>query len=249
MQFNPPLIPARLLRRYKRFLADVEFPDGTHATVHTPNTGSMRGCAEPGMRIWLRDATAGQEGSGRKYRYSWDVSETAGGVLVGVNTLLANRLVEEAIDAGVITELGGYRQRRREVPCGDPDARPRSRIDLLLEDEAGRCFVEVKNVTAMAPDGCAIFPDAATARGRRHLHELAAQAAQGHRAVMLFCVPRSDAAGFAPAWDIDPAYAETLHAVAQQGVEIYAYKGETTPRGSQLTAPLPVDLAAPAARQ
>ncbi|HEB58320.1 MAG TPA: DNA/RNA nuclease SfsA [Gammaproteobacteria bacterium] len=237
MRFDPPLIPARLIRRYKRFLADVVLESGETITVHTPNTGSMQGCAEPGMRVWLRDTAGEKTAAKRKYRYSWDASETAQGVVVGVNTLFANRLVEEAIEEGIIESLSAYTGLRREVRYGE-----KSRVDLLLEEGMRRCYVEVKNVTAVAAPGVAIFPDAVTTRGRRHLVELAAQVDRGHRAVMLFCIPRADVTIFQPAWAIDDDYARTLCEVAEQGVEIYAYKGDTTPSQSRLVAPVDVDL-------
>ncbi len=232
MKFSSPLVRVRLIRRYKRFLADVRMPDGEELTIHTPNTGSMKGCAEPGSYIWIRDVANPK----RKYRYSWELSEMADGTLVGVNTILANHLVREAIDNGVIEALGGYDCLKAEVPYGVE----RSRIDLLLSDDRqGRCYVEVKNVTAREGD-MAIFPDAVSARGVKHLRELKEVVAQGHRGVILFCVQRNDVSSFRPAGEIDPHYAETLREVVAAGVEVLAYQAQLTPIGVSLANPLTV---------
>ncbi|MFO8024739.1 DNA/RNA nuclease SfsA [Thiohalophilus sp.] len=234
MNFDPPLISATLQRRYKRFLADVQLDNGKELTVHTPNTGSMLGCAEPGTRIWLRDSA----NPGRKYRYSWELASTLEGTLVGVNTHLANVLVQEGIESGVIERLQGYRTLRREVKYGT-----NSRIDLLLSDpgRAG-CYVEVKNVTAVDRDSYAIFPDAPTERGRKHLQELAAMVREGYRAVLLLHVARDDVDRFRAAAEIDPAYAEQLAAVCQQGVEVYAWVSQITPESIRIARSIPVHL-------
>lgn len=234
MTFNPPLIPATLLRRYKRFLADVRLDDGRELTVHTPNTGSMLGCADPGSRIWLRDST----NPARKYRYAWELSTTATGSLVSVNTHLANTLVQEGIESGVIDTLAGYSTIRREVKYGN-----NSRIDLLLA-EPGRvaCYVEVKNVTAIDHHRDAIFPDAPTERGRKHLQELAAMARQGYRAVLLLHVARDDARHFRAAAEIDPDYAEQLAEVYGQGVEVMAWGSRITPASIRIARSIPVEL-------
>lgn len=232
MKFDPPLMPASLLRRYKRFLADVRLDDGRELTVHTPNTGSMLGCADPGSRIWLRDSL----NPARKYRYAWELSTTASGALVSVNTHLANTLVQEGIESGVIAPLQGYGTIRREVKYGT-----NSRIDLLLA-EPGRveCYVEVKNVTAVDEQGFAIFPDAPTERGRKHLQELVAMVRQGYRAVLLLHVARNDVAQFRAAADIDPAYAEQLAEVIEQGVEVYAWVSDITPESIHIARAIPV---------
>ncbi|MDR9435550.1 MAG: DNA/RNA nuclease SfsA [Thiohalophilus sp.] len=234
MKFDPPLIPATLLRRYKRFLADVQLDNGDELTVHTPNTGSMLGCAEPGTRIWLRDSASPT----RKYRYSWELASTLAGTLVGVNTHLANALVQEGIESGVIEPLQGYRTLRREVKYGT-----NSRIDLLLADP-GRveCYVEVKNVTAVDRDGYAIFPDAPTERGRKHLQELAAMVREGYRAVLLLHVARDDVDQFRAAAEIDPAYAQQLAAVCDQGVEVHAWVSQMTPESIRIARSIPVHL-------
>ena len=194
----------------------------------------MLGCAEPGSYIWIRDSGNAK----RKYRHSWELSETGDGVLVGVNTGLANHLVREAIECDAIESLAGFETIRTEVPYGVEN----SRIDLLLEQSGGtRCYVEVKNVTARAGDA-AIFPDAVSRRGAKHLRELAAMVAQGHRGVIFFCVQRGDVASFRPAAEIDPIYAETLARVAGQGVEVLAYAAQVDTSGVGLSAALPVSL-------
>jgi sugar fermentation stimulation protein A len=233
MRFPEPLIAATLLRRYKRFLADVTLTNGELVTVHTANTGSMLGCAEPGSRVWLsRSANAA-----RKYPYSWEITETVAGVLVGINTALPNVLVKEAVTGGVISELQGYAALRSEVPFGKEG----SRVDLLLESGDAACYVEVKNVTA-AVDGIAIFPDAVSARGAKHLRELMTMVALGHRGVLCFCVQRGDVSAVRPADEIDTLYGETLRTAASRGVEIIAYQAEVTPQEIALRRPLPVEL-------
>jgi len=233
MEFTAPLVEATLLRRYKRFLADVRLGDGEIITVHTANTGSMLGCAEPGSRVWLSRSA----NTARKYPYSWEITETAAGVLVGINTALPNALVREAIEAGVIGELQGYRSVRGEVAYGAE----RSRIDWLLEDggEQAACYVEVKNVTAAVAD-TAIFPDAVSARGAKHLRELMGVVAAGHRGVLCFCVQRNDVTAVRPADEIDAVYGKTLREALQNGVEAVAYQAEVTTTGIALRRSLPV---------
>lgn len=234
MKFDPPLTPATLLRRYKRFLADVRLDDGRELTVHTPNTGSMLGCAEPDTRVWLRDSA----NPTRKYRYSWELATTPAGSLVGVNTHLANTLVQEAIENRTIDSLQGYERIRREVKYGRS-----SRIDLQLGG-AGRvdCYVEVKNVTAKVGDGAAIFPDAPTERGRKHLQELLGMVREGCRAVLLLHIARDDVQWFRPALEIDSAYAEQLAEVQAQGVEVQAWVSRVTPREIGIYRSIPVQL-------
>jgi sugar fermentation stimulation protein A len=233
MEFKTPLIEATLLRRYKRFLADVRLSDGEVITVHTANTGSMLGCAEPGSRVWLSRST----NTNRKYPYSWEITETAAGVLVGINTALPNLLVREAIEAGVIGELQGYGSLRGEVPFGTE----RSRIDWLLQDDGAKadCYVEVKNVTA-AVAGTAIFPDAVSARGAKHLRELMGVVAAGQRGVLCFCVQHGDVTVVRPADEIDPVYGETLRRAQHGGVEIIAYQAAVSTFGIVLQRSLPV---------
>ncbi len=234
MKYSTPLQRVTLIKRYKRFLGDVLLEDGREMTVHTPNTGSMLGCAEPGSHVWIRDS--GSET--RKYRHSWELSELASGTLIGVNTGLANALVVEAIRNGVVPALSGYSGLRTEVAYGQE----RSRIDILLEG-SGRppCYVEVKNVTARRGDQ-AIFPDAVTARGTKHLRELMQVVADGGRGVIFFCVQREDVEAFRPAYEIDPLYAETLKQAATAGVEVMAWRANLTPEAVVLQQPLPALL-------
>ncbi|BBL72589.1 DNA/RNA nuclease SfsA [Methylogaea oryzae] len=232
MQFESPLVPGVLLRRYQRFLADVRLADGSTVTAHTPNTGSMKGCCEPGSRVWLRDSGSAT----RKYPFSWELVEAAPDVLVGINTGLANALVREAVENGVVQELQGYRRIRQEVRYGEEN----SRIDLLLErDDGGLCYVEVKNVT-LVEGGIALFPDAVSSRGAKHLRELAAMVRQGHRAVIFYCVQRRDAGAVSPADGIDPLYGRTLREALAQGVEALAYRAEVGTEGIALREVLAV---------
>jgi len=234
VHFDQPLQPGILLRRYKRFLADVQLPDGSTLTAHTPNTGSMLGCAEPGSRVWLRDSGNPE----RKYRYSWELVENSAGTLIGINTGIVNRLVTEAIAQGVATTLQGYRSIRQEVRYGSEN----SRIDLLLEGDDVPCYVEIKNVTALDDSGCAIFPDAVSSRGSKHLRELMQVVAQGQRGVICFCVQRGDARAVRPADEIDAVYGRTLREAVAAGVEALALVAEVTPQGIALQRALPVIL-------
>lgn len=232
MKYSTPLQRVKLIQRYKRFLGDVEWDDGRQMTVHTANTGSMLGCSTPGNHIWIRDS----ENDKRKYRYSWEISETDSGSLIGVNTHLANKLVVEAIEQGCIMELDGYKIIRTEVPYGE-----NSRIDILLQGDSD-CYVEVKNVTAR--DGeYAIFPDAVTARGTKHLNELVSMVQSGHRAVIFFCIQRNDIDLFRPAIEVDPLYAQTLAYAVENGVEALAYSVAISPEEIRLTRPITVELA------
>lgn len=226
MQFESPFIPAVLIRRYKRFLADVELKSGEVVTVHTANTGSMLGVATPGMRVWLRDT----QSSTRKYRYSWEISEPCEKVYVGVHTGLVNELVREAIENGTIAELQGYHTIKEEVAYGDEN----SRIDLLLQDDERSCYVEIKNVTARDANGHAIFPDAVSLRGQKHLRELMRVVRINQRGVILFCIQRTDIASFRPADEIDSAYGQLLREANANGVEVLAYKATVTPEAISL---------------
>jgi len=225
MRFEPPLIPGRLLRRYKRFLSDVALDDGREVTAHVANPGSMLGLVAEGARVWLSVA----DNPARKLQHSWELVE-ADGALVGVNAGRANALAREAVVAGRIAELTGYADCRTEVRYGG-----NSRIDLLLRDPARPpCYVEVKNVHLMRRAGLAEFPDSVTKRGTKHLRELREVARTGDRAVMLYVVQRGDCTGFAVAADIDPAYAEALAAARADGVEAYAYACNVTPEAIEL---------------
>jgi sugar fermentation stimulation protein A len=231
MKLATPLLSGRLLRRYQRFLADVELDDGTLVTAHTPNTGSMKGCAVPGSRVLL--SRSGNPG--RKYPYSWELVH-ADGLWVGINTMLPNRLVHEGILNGTISELAGYSTIRPEVPYGTG-----SRIDLLLSGERGKCYVEVKNVT-LVEGGRALFPDAVSARGQKHLHELMEVVRRGERGVNLFVVQRGDGESLSPADSIDPAYGRVLREAAQAGVELLAYRALVSEEEIILRQRLPVLL-------
>lgn len=233
MKFDPPLRPAHLMRRYKRFLTDVELPDGGTLTALCPNTGSLLGCLTPGAPVWLSRSDAPT----RKYAHTWELVQASGGALVGINTQIANRLAEEAIAAGVIAELRGYTHCAREVRYGSE----RSRIDLLLSAPGEPpCYVEVKNVTAAVDAGVALFPDAVSERGSKHLRELMQEVARGHRAVLLFCVQRQDVHEVRPADGIDPLYGSTLRAAIAQGVEVLAYRARVSPGEIVLAERIPV---------
>lgn len=205
-----------LRRRYKRFLVDVVLDDGTEITVHCPNSGSMKGCAEPGFRVIVVDS----QNPKRKLRYTLEWVHN-GKCWIGVNTHRSNLLVEEAIQMGSIKELKDYQSLKREVKYGNQN---RSRIDLLLEDPIkGKCYVEIKNVSLVSNHATYQFPDAVTVRGLKHIGELLEMQKQGHRAVLFFVINRSDAEFFEPAWDIDPKYSEALIQAIEQGLEVIAY--------------------------
>jgi len=214
MRFARPLVPARLVARYKRFLSDHELADGTLVTAHCANPGGMIGIKEPGMRTWL--AAAGNPS--RKLAWDWEIVE-ADSTLVGCHTGRPNAQVEEAIGNGTISELGGYATLRREVRYGI-----NSRIDMLLQDP-GRpdCYVEVKYCHMRRSGRLAEFPDAVTSRGAKHMAELAAMVAAGHRAVLVYAIQRDDCDGFATAADLDPVYDAALRAAIAGGVEVLPY--------------------------
>lgn len=231
MRYSRKLVEGRLIRRYKRFLADIQLPDGV-ITAACPNTGSLMGCCEAGSRVWLSES----ESSTRKYRHTWELVEV-GKVMVGINTALPNALVSEAITNGIIGELSGYASIRREVAFGEE----RSRVDLLLEG-AGRedCYVEVKNVTAAASKGVALFPDCVSERGSKHLRELMRLKARGLRPVQLYCVQRADVKEVRPADGIDHEYGRTLREAIAAGVEVLAYRAKVTTREIRLAERIPV---------
>ena len=235
LTFSGGLTPATLLRRYKRFLADVEFADGTVATVHIANPGAMTGLQTPGARVWLSKS----QNAARKLPWSWELIEADfghGPELVGGNTLHPNPIVAAALAAGAIPELSGYATIRREVKYGTG-----SRIDFLLEQE-GRppCYVEVKNVHLMRKPGIAEFPDSVTARGAKHLGELAAMVAAGNRAVMLFVIQIGSATTFSLARDIDPAYGRAFDKAHAAGVEALAWTCKLAHHGIALDRPVPI---------
>ncbi len=230
MDLPQPLFEGRLVRRYKRFLADVELEDGRLVTAHTPNTGSMLQCAVPGLPVLLSQSDKPQ----RKLAWSWELVQV-NGHWVDINTHRANRVVEEALHAGVVPGLAGYSV-RPEFPFGQ------SRIDFLLERDAERVLVEVKNVTLCCQPQVACFPDAVTLRGQKHLRELMQAVGEGWRAVILFLVQRGEAEAFAPADTIDPAYGQLLRDARSSGVEILAYRTLVNARENRLATCLPIRL-------
>jgi sugar fermentation stimulation protein A len=235
IRFAAPLIPATLVRRYKRFLADVVLPGGEEITVHVANPGAMTGLAVPGARVLLSRS----DKPSRKLPYSWELVEVdlgSGLELVGVNTAHPNAIAGHALAAGAIAELAGYATVRREVKYGQG-----SRVDFLLESpDLSPCYVEVKSVTLMREPARGEFPDAVTARGARHLDELAAMVAAGHRAAMLFLIQIGSAERFALAGDIDRRYGEAFDRARAAGVEAFAYRCTISAEGITLDRPVPI---------
>lgn len=235
MRFDPPLEEGRLLRRYKRFLADIETSSGELLTIHCPNTGSMLNCMSEGCRVWFSRSSDPK----RKLPGTWELGETPHGRLACLNTGRANGLVEEALQAGVITELAGFTSLKREVRYGEEN----SRADFRLDYPGGGVFVEVKSVTlGFADSTTAAFPDAVTVRGAKHLRELAALARQGMRAVLVYCVNLNGIEAVRAAEEIDPAYAAGLHEARAAGVEVLAYGAEITTDEVRLVRRLEVQL-------
>ena len=237
VELPSPLVPGRLVARYKRFLADVERDDGGFVTAHCPNPGSMMGLSQPGLRVWL-SAAAGRT---RKLPFTLELVE-AEGTLVGIHTGRPNALAAEALAAGRITPLGGYAGRRAEVRFGT-----NSRVDLVLSGpDRPDCYVEVKNVHLRRPDGtcptAAEFPDSVTARGAKHLDELARLPARGLRAVMLYIVQRGDCDHLRLATDLDPTYASRAEAARDAGVEFLCYACDVGLGGISVSHQLPVVL-------
>ena len=237
MEMPSELVPGTLIKRYKRFLADVRLARGEEITASCPNTGSMMGLKEPGNRVWLSIS----DSKTRKYRHTWELVEVdihGKRPLVGINTGRPNKMVAEAIENGVLSELVGYASQRAEVKYGS-----NSRIDILLEDDSKPpCYVEVKNTTLLRQPGVAEFPDAVTSRGAKHLNELAEMVRHGARAVMVYLVHRNDAERFTFAHDIDPSYLEAYRQASAAGVEALAYACDVTPQHATLTHSLPVEL-------
>jgi len=224
MRFSSSLLAGRLLKRYKRFLADIELDCGTVITAHCPNPGALLGGTTPYARVWVSHHPT----SGRKLTYTWQIVEIDQ-TWVGINTSLPNSLAEEAILQGRIPELEGYPTLRREVKYGQ-----NSRIDLLLlSDHKPPCYVEVKNVH-LKRESAAEFPDCVTVRGTKHLQALEAMVAQGARAVMLYIIQRDDCDSFRLASDLDPVYARTAAHAFSKGVEALAYQCTVTPEGIEV---------------
>jgi len=233
------LIEARLLRRYKRFLADVELDDGSVITVHCPNTGAMTGCAQPGSRVWLSTS----EVKTRKYPHTWELVETSGG-LACIHSAKANKVVREAFESGLISGFEGYPQLRREVKYGE-----NSRADLLLEGSGKRVFVEVKSVTLVGDCGQGMFPDAVSERGRKHLRELQASLDGNTRAILFYCVMHSGIKSVHAAGEIDVRYREALLQAIQAGVEVMAWQSRITPAGIVLSHSVPFCVDPPPTNQ
>lgn len=235
MKFDRPLVSARLVKRYKRFLADVVLDEtGETVTAHCANSGSMLSLARPGARVWLQKS----DDPKRKLAWSWILEETNAGDCVCIDTSRPNALAAEAIAAGVILSLAGWSSLRREVKYGK-----NSRIDLLLEDpDRPRVYVEVKNTTLCRTPGLAEFPDSVTSRGAKHLAELADMVAEGHRSVMFYLVDRPDCERFSLASDIDPAYAEAFAAARSRGVEAIAWAVRISPEEITVLRELPIEV-------
>jgi sugar fermentation stimulation protein A len=231
MKLPQPLYPGALIQRYKRFLADVELESGEIVTAHCPNSGSMKGCAMPGSRVLL--SLSGNPK--RKLSYTWELVQVNGS-WVGINTGLPNKLTAEAVRQGTIPELAGYDNIRPEVRYGKD-----SRIDLLLSGTRGLCYVEVKNVT-LVEGNRALFPDAETLRGQKHLKELMREVRDGNRGVIFFVVQRADARALAPADAIDPEYGRLLRLAVKNGVEAFAWQAHVDPWEIRLARPLEVCL-------
>ncbi|AUQ48729.1 sugar fermentation stimulation protein A [Phaeobacter inhibens] len=231
MRFQTPLLPAVLIRRYKRFLADCQLPDGREVTAHCANPGSMLGLAEPGSAVWLEP----NDDPKKKLKYGWRLVEVAGGTLVGVDTSVPNRALKSALEARQITALSAYETVRAEVKYAE-----KSRIDFLLSQPGlPDCYVEVKSVTLSRQPGLAEFPDSVTARGAKHLGNLAAMCRAGHRAVLLYLVQRGDCDRFEIARDIDPTYAAAWDAAAAAGVERVVITTRVSPESVEIAGPIP----------
>lgn len=232
---NTPLVEGRLIKRYKRFLADIELSDGSTMTAHCPNTGSMKHCAQAGARVWFFDANNPK----RKLAHTWELVEVDNKYLACINTHRANHLAREAIESGLIASLAGYDKIQTECRYGNEN----SRIDLLLsQGESPDCYVEVKSVTLLEQDGLGIFPDAVTTRGQKHLRELMEMVSQGYRAVLFFSVAHTGIQAVQPAWEIDPTYARTLKEAIHHGVEVIAVGAEISTQSIRLSRVLPFHI-------
>ena len=230
MDFTTPLIPARLIKRYKRFLADARLEDGTEITAHCANPGSMMGLKEPGTKIWLEP----NDDPKKKLKYGWRLVDHEDGHFTGVDTSVPNRALKASLMAHEIPELASYPTVRSEVKYGQ-----NSRIDFLLSGDGPDLYVEVKSVTLSRQTGCAEFPDSVTARGTKHLNELVEMVKSGHRALMYYLVQRTDADHVTLAEDIDPTYAAAFDAARAAGVEVLAYDCQISPQSITLGKPLP----------
>ncbi|MEC7546400.1 MAG: DNA/RNA nuclease SfsA [Pseudomonadota bacterium] len=218
MKYDLPLIEGTLIKRYKRFLADIRLSDGTEVTVHCPNTGSMKRCAEPGSRVWISDSWYPKPNPKRKYRYTWEWVEVDGKYRVCINTARPNQLIGEALESRTVSGLEHYESLQREPKVED------GRLDFCqMLPDGSRCWIEVKSVTLLEEDnGLGCFPDAVTDRGRKHLRRLQALKQEGDRAVLVFCVPHEGIREVTVADHIDKKYGETLREVMSSGVEVLA---------------------------
>jgi sugar fermentation stimulation protein A len=232
MRFNQTLSRGTLIRRYKRFLAEVELPTGEILTIHCPNSGAMLTCSAPGSPAYF------SRSDNQRRRYPHTLEMVHNGVTwIGVNTMRTNALVAEALENGVIDELGHFDSMMREIKTS-----PGTRLDLMLSSEKIRTYIEVKNCT-LVRDGRALFPDAVTSRGTKHLAELMRLRKEGNEAAVIFLIQRDDAQSFAPAADIDPTYADSLAAATAAGVRIIAYTARVTPEEITVQAAVPVIIA------
>lgn len=229
MRFQTDLIPARLIRRYKRFLADARLEDGREITAHCANPGSMMGLADEGMKIWLEP----NDDPKKKLKFGWRLVEHENGHFTGVDTSVPNRALKAALEAREVAGFGEYEVVRPEVKYGE-----NSRIDFLLQGGGADTYLEVKSVTLSRQAGLAEFPDSVTKRGAKHLAELSAMVAEGHRAVMLYLVQRTDCREMTLAADIDPTYAQAFTNAREAGVEVMCLGTRITPEGVWITAPL-----------
>lgn len=233
--FGQELTPAVLIRRYKRFLADVRLVDGSEITVHCPNTGAMSGCQEAGSAVWLSHS----DKPSRKYAYTWELVEAKPGVLVGIHTGRSNHLIRQALSSGLLSELQDVDAIRGEYTAPELSSRFDFRLDFA---DGGVCLLEVKNVTACVDGGMAFFPDAKSIRATKHARELIHAINLGYRAAMVFCVQRSDVHCVRPAWHIDPEYSQALSEAVDAGVEVYAVGCELSPELISPVRRLSVDL-------
>lgn len=235
MKFNLPLYEGKIIKRYKRFLADIELNNGDKITAHTPNTGSMKTCWEPGWKVLVSH----HNNPKRKLKYGLEMTHN-GDTWIGVNTSLPNHLAVEAIKNNIVKELDDFDTVETEVKVGD------SRIDIRLvkksADKTDYCYIEVKNVTLIGQNNAALFPDAISTRGQKHLKELMSLKKKGHRAVMLFVLQRQDVDHFRPAWEIDKEYSKLLLQAQDEGVEILAYQCQLGPKEVKLSKKVPVLL-------
>lgn len=229
---DPELAQGTLIRRYQRFLADIETADGQKLTIHCPNTGSMKNCLAPGAPLWYSTALNPK----RKYPNTWEIATTPAGHLAGINTARANHLVREALLSGHLPGLPKADSLRSEVAYGEE----RSRIDFVAQVGAQSHYIEVKNVTLCEDDGAGFFPDSVSTRGARHLRELAVLARTGHRAMLVYCVQHSGIKRVSAATHIDPGYAQALAAARAAGVTVLAFKAKLSPREIVLTESVPV---------